>query len=707
MEMNALKNIVSLPKSIWFLWGLLAASNAILAYSPLSLTAKLYVLFFGLLIPLIVFGWASRPSKGGIVTERESFSDLKNPWLWAGLIALMVFLRFFRLTNFHVWPTGDEGLHRFLAIDLVRNPRWQFFYTVGEHPPLLIWSLAWFFKFFNSPFFNLWFLPAVFSVFTVLAGFGVSRLFFSRSFSLIFTGLLAFSFWPLYFGRFCHQGLFIPFWELSCFWLLIYALKSPHPQNRGRWLLALGLWAGLGSLTFTAWLAVLFALTAAVFFLFFKKSPEAFLFYLAGLFAACLPFILSALSAGYGRHLIDASQSSHFFTPGHQAVTALSYLTSLFWGSYQVGTSYGPLWGGMLNPVLSASFLVGLVELFLRQREGFARWVLFFSFISLLPGLFTADYVELNRVIQVMPFLILITAIGLQKLFLSLKPGTGRIAGAVLLGLSSFFLDMNHLLKPLKDAGFANQGLSQAVLDDNEKAYTVLDSARSQLGPGLIYADFLLLSHNHSLSVTTYWFNAALNRNLDPSQARWAGVITNIHYQHYLARRFPKARWFWIDQNDPGEDGGLTVGVIPVDDGNRAVFQKWTRAHDVFHDLNIQAENILNQKKLYRQAELDLSKNEAFMGSDPFLESCYDEWEAQYHYDGGFGPNIAAIQRALQKGYPTAHLYCKLGNFYYVEGRLKDARDAYAMAMKQNPDYTIAAQTEKSVDELLSRKLAP
>jgi hypothetical protein len=66
-----------------------------------------------------------------------------------------------------------------------------------------------------------------------------------------------------------------------------------------------------------------------------------------------------------------------------------------------------------------------------------------------------------------------------------------------------------------------------------------------------------------------------------------------------------------------------------------------------------------------------------------------------------------AIQRALQKGYPTAHLYCKLGNFYYVEGDLRDARDAYAMAMKKNPDYTIAAQTEKSVDELLLKKAAP
>jgi uncharacterized protein HemY len=137
------------------------------------------------------------------------------------------------------------------------------------------------------------------------------------------------------------------------------------------------------------------------------------------------------------------------------------------------------------------------------------------------------------------------------------------------------------------------------------------------------------------------------------------------------------------------------------------VFRKWVEAHEIFHGLSVQAENILNQKSLYRQAELDLSHNAAFMGQDPFLESSYDEWIAQYHYEGGFETNIAAIQRAIQKGYSTAHLYCKMGNFYWAEGRWKEAREAYTMAMKQKPNETVAAEAEQYMDELLSKKAAP
>jgi len=687
-------------KSLWLLGGVLLASNSILSYSSLPPWSKLLIFCFGILIPLIAFILKTPPEKGAMVTEGRSFSDWRSSWIWAVLIGLALFLRFYRITDFHLWPTGDEGLHGFLAIDLVQNPRWQFFYTVGQHPPLLIWFLAFFFKFFTSPLFNLWFLPAVFSVLAVLAGFAVSRLFFSSSFSLVFTGLLAFSFWPLYFGRFCIQGVFIPFWELVCFLLLVYAIKSKNPQERDRWLLALGFWTGLGSLTYTSWLVVLFALTVTVFVLFFKKSIRSFYLYLAGLGAACLPFVLSAFSpgSGFGNHMISSTISSHFFTLRQQALNSISYLTSLFWGCGQAGASYGPVWGGMLNPVLAACFQIGLLELFLHRRDGFARWTAFFLGAGLLPGLLTADYVGFNRVIQVMPFLILVAAIGLQRLFLSLKPGKGRIGAALILGLSSFALDLNHLVLAQK------AGAGAALSDDNLAAYRLLDSARSQLGPGLLFTDFLPLSHNHSLNVGTYWFNAALNPKLDPAQSRWAGVITNVHYQHYLAGRFPKSQWFWIDQNSPGNDGGLTVGIIPLTAENQALFQLWMKAHAIFHDLNVQAENIQNQKDLYIQAEMDFPKYDSLMGQDPFLESTYDEWISQYHYGTGYLKNIEAIRRAIQKGYPTACLYCELGNFYWAEGHFPEARDAYRTALAQKPNYTVAADLVRYMDKLISEK---
>jgi hypothetical protein len=171
------------------------------------------------------------------------------------------------------------------------------------------------------------------------------------------------------------------------------------------------------------------------------------------------------------------------------------------------------------------------------------------------------------------------------------------------------------------------------------------------------FTDFLLASHNNSLSAMTYGFNAAMNPKLDPEKARWAGVIINVHYQPFLAARFPGSQWSWISEGGSETDGGLTVGLIPLNDQDRPVFRAWLKAHDVFHRLNVEWVEILNRKDLYQQAEDNLVNYETQMAADPFLESCFDEWKSQYHYSNSFEKNIEALQRAVRKGYPAAHLY--------------------------------------------------
>lgn len=189
----------------------------------------------------------------------------------------------------------------------------------------------------------------------------------------------------------------------------------------------------------------------------------------------------------------------------------------------------------------------------------------------------------------------------------------------------------------------------------------------------------------------TYGFNGCLNPKVQSQDCRWAGVITNVHYQKFLLRRFPDSRWYWLD---PGreEDGGLAVGLIPIHQENQGQFNLWKAVHDYLHFINFEAENILNSPPAYRAATQNLAKGYPLLKADPFLESVFGEWVAQYHFSANnYDENMVAIQRAIQKGYPAANLYYKLGSFYYYLNRQPDkSRQAYLLAARCHPNYTNA-----------------
>ena len=146
----------------WVYFWILAISNSLLAYSNFSYIVKSWIFFFGVPAPFFLsIGTRMKKSPGS--WDREQFPLVVKPASLTVMCGLAVFLRFFKLTGFHLCPTGDEGLHGFLAIPLSEKWNWQFYDTVGEHPPLLIWVLSFFFRFFDSPFFNLWFFPALIS----------------------------------------------------------------------------------------------------------------------------------------------------------------------------------------------------------------------------------------------------------------------------------------------------------------------------------------------------------------------------------------------------------------------------------------------------------------------------------------------------------------------------------------------------------------
>lgn len=670
-------------------FGIALATNALLSFVPLPVFEKTFLFAGGLL--LAGFGLCR------LAGQRSSWDLGKSirlsPWLLALAASFGIFLRFFKLTSFRPWPNSDEALQGFFAIDLVRQWDWRFFYTSGQHPPLLIWLLHWFFQGSAPPLFNLWFLSALLSTLFVILGFLAARMFFPPPIPSLYGLLLTFGFWPLYFGRFCVQGVLVPFFEMAAFGLVGYFLRSKSDISKGFAAAGLGLVAGVGTWTYTSWLAVVLFLAALSAWRLRRNPREMkfFLLFVLFLCAGSLPWIVAAFEEKFGGYAVGVSLLGGYFNWKDQFLTSLSYITDLFWGTLKEPVSYGPVLGGMLNPLLGAFFFLGALKLFRHRTTVPAKAMGLAAVLFLLPGVLSADHVEMFRIIQFMPLLFLAAALGFAS-FLEFWPKRRRpVVLAFFLGLSLLY-DGYHLVKPvLQEPLVFPPRFQDRSNDENYWAYQWLKPEARKLGPGLIFTDFSLLSHNHTLNVMTYPFNALSNPTLDAAHAKWAAVVTNIHYAPFLSRRFPGFQWHPVSPF-PVEDGGSVVGLIPVNAENREVFSDWARVHLYFHRLGIEAENLMNDPVRYRETVQELPEGYALLQGDPFLESCYGEWMAQYHESSRLDWNIRALQRAIQKGYPAANLYYKLGSFYYWNREPERAKRAYLMAAGCRPNYTNAKE---------------
>jgi hypothetical protein len=671
----------------WSSFLLFTLAFALMAYGPFP---ALWKGLFGTALLLGPLVW-SRKGNARPFQAPADFWPFPSGWI-LGWLALAAFsLRFYKLTTFSIWPTGDESLQGYLAIDLLRDWTWRFFYTSGQHPPLLIWCLAFFFKIFNGAFFNLWFLPALLSFLAWGAGYFTARLYFPATPSFLFSLLMAFGFWPLAFGRYCVQGVWIPFFEMGAFYLFGVLINEKSRPAR-KWRAAfLGLWLGVGTWTFTAWFSVVLVVGLFAWARFPRDKSLlgwGLVFFGFGFF----PWIWAFFSEGFGGYLFSVSQAGASFSFFQKLINPLSYVTCLWMGPIQGSAGYGPIWGGAFNPLVAAAALVGALELARKPKASWGRAFVFGFFIFLAPGLLSADHVEMFRIIPVMPLILMVAALGLQRLGAAVR-AEKRIWVLASVLLVSLGLDLTHLERLwLGQAPNAAQREKRDLADENFRAYQVLKDEARREGPGIIYTEFLLLSHGHSLATATYPFNAAENFSLDNGKAQWAAVIANVNYGPFLAKRFPKMRWIPVG-TDLSSDGGLAVGIIPLAPDGHYLFNQWLEAHRYFHALNLQAEEILNRPDLYAAALGKLPEGEKWMGRDPFLESLFGERRAQYHYGaGGYEANEALLRETIQKGYPAAHLYFKLGNFLWLEGKKQAAKEAYAQAARQEPHLTQAAQ---------------
>jgi tetratricopeptide (TPR) repeat protein len=224
-------------------------------------------------------------------------------------------------------------------------------------------------------------------------------------------------------------------------------------------------------------------------------------------------------------------------------------------------------------------------------------------------------------------------------------------------------------------------------------------------GPGLVFSHFDTDAFNDpTLSVAAYPFNTAENDAIPGQTARWAAVFVNAHYEPFLSRRFPEAKWFWVGKDQEKEDGGKALGIIPILPQNKGVMRHWAETYAYFRKADLR--RYWQNKEDFNEVIKTLEAGQPTLKGDPFLESVYWEKMAAYEYGNtDYEGHLRALQAAVQTGYPAAHLYYQLGILLAAKNRLPEAKQALEKASQNAFNQTPSVKTAKTLAELEKRGL--
>ena len=682
---SLLKRDVNIAYNPCLYFGIFTIPFGMLTYFSWSVSGELLIVLLGLVSPSVLFliSLRSQPPINHPPWTLESFSQIRPYLKWIFLSTLIpsaIALRLWRLGNPSWWPGGDVSLNAMEAVKLLQNWRWTPFMNVSQIPSTLSYFCCIILKATDSPLLGTQIPPAAVSILTLGLAYPTARQYFSKSLSLTFASLLAFSEWALLISRPMLPGITLPLWELLALYFLGRFLNARSTEGNNLWVLPLGFTLGLGPYTFVPWpvffVSVLLVVAKASHGISTMNSKTWGIFFLAML-PGLSPFFSAAIHDGYGGFLRDSSSWVHF-DGVRQARVVGNYFRVLFWGGVKEGMLMAPS-GGFLNLFTGSFFFAGLLAIYRFRQEPVARFLGFVLFLSLLPGLLSFG-IETHRIMLALPFTLAIAAIGLHSIILAFKKNRTKILLLTGLLVMAGVIDGKRYLRGLD-------------LPDYElpASYRVLASMAALQGPGYVFANMIPNTLDFSLSYCAYPFNAALNPTLSEKPVKWAALFTEKSYVPFLAGRFPKSKWLELPTSDPKVGSRHALGLFNVDQSSLPTLLSWRdycRLNERIDTTAMDVSSLQNLKGVLSQ----LLAAYPFIPNDPYLQSCFFEKllfnyssEKTFHADdtSTSWPNFSpSFQLSFEKSYQDTILCDKLGRLLASEGKTKESRKVLMRALK-------------------------
>ncbi len=702
---------------IWLFFSWLVAVDIPLSYFPLPFETKLWLILFGWLVPILV---ALRLRKT-LALDAWTVAPIPSPALWIALSipVLAVAIRFIHFGDIPRWPLYDEMINGYYAMKLCQHWENRLFFFWTQLLPFMIWLMTAFFKILSSTLLAIRLLPILIALAVLPLAYGSVRNFFPKSTAFLYFILIAFGFWALYFGRMAHQGCLLVLWEYLAFFVLGKFLIAPSEPSRKLWLIVTGLVVGTGFYTYFSWPVVALLVSLPILATSFKQPSPAkrlarLCYFLIPLLLVILPLLWSMGQGVYGKYFHFLWAFKPQTTGVQQLLTVFVCLSGFLWGNQPPDFYYGPIWGGFFNPVSGGLLIIGLIVALSRVSQSLYRWLLTGLFLSFLPTFLSGPPPTEMRAIQALPLLTLLAVVGLESL-LSWTPAKTRFLALTAILFATSGLDFVHLEK---SRDFLNNLWGFQKTRENTLAYQSLEQKYDEnKEPGVILTHFNALEfRDPALQVACFPFNSVDNPALAGHQATWAAITVNIHYQPFLAKRFPEGRWIWISRDsvprDINYEGGLMLGIIPITDKTRPAIETWKKA-DVLFDSVIQQTMDLPPDESRRKAIEMYDQLKSSLPLDPLVRSCYWElvftlhnWENMYGKPSmmNFLISAQAMLNAIQEGYPAAHFYNELGTLYMIEKKNDLAEKAFRSAIRAPLDLTPAKENLASLEGMKGKK---
>ncbi len=684
LKSRLISNQPSILYNPWLYFLVFLLINSVLAYGSLNFKINLYIALIGWVFPMILGAFFfSKIRSGRDSLHEESISAISTNW-WFLIGILSILPRLYILLNSSL-PNPDESLFGFVSLELSKMWKWRFFFTFAQAPPIFNWSAAIFFKWFVPSIFSMRLFIFSLSIFTIFLVYKCGRNLFSNSLMFSYFFLSAFSFWPLYISKFFEPLSLLPIFEISSFGALGAVLNSTNKKSlslNGWWL---GLATGSGFWVVIQWPLVALMILAAVLYRFKKKILTFYQLWIP-FFLFFIPFCYFSLAEKNGEHIKTIFAFSSHQDIFKQLNDSFSNWTALFWGC-DLQNSYGPIWGGMLNPISGALFFIGIFELIHHRKFSTSRWIFTSLFAFMIPGLITKNF-EVFRNEQLEPLLLFISAIGIQALFFHTEKKYKNILLIVILFFSAG-LDAAHILKTYQIKSQTGKNYSINITEFS-KAILIFKKTIEQNGPGEIFWGLTTDVGDPTLEVATYSFNAAENPTINDKNIQWVAFITNANYKPYLSDQYPNAQFFWLGLDTFWNQGGLMLVLISKNEANLKNLNHWREVNDQFH--YITNDYLLNPNKIDDSSELkkilEIEKN---LNHDRFLESVFYE---KLIYFQRKNPDLRKLIELLklgeQKGYPAAHLLVTEGLLWRAEENYPEAEKAFKKAIHSRLNLTDA-----------------